>query len=452
MAADSSELAPDFAELPPELWHKIAYDFAGLKAADIAALRQASPRRLAREVFTAAGRDRVLWESAAGVRWCRDNDRPAALVVCLRRTGINPNYYRLLAWAVEKDHAEVVSHLLADPRIDLNLAGNFSNALHLAVCKGSAGSVKLLLADGRIDPTSHDFHCVKKASCLGDIATLRLLLTDARVSEAGARPIEQALSHAVRYGQSETIWMLFEETDANINSVDFGPLGGGASRIGIKENPLPRALGYWTVMNWAEQHNADVSGPMFTIAVKSGHMGVFRLGLAGGNLTAAELRKGLCCAALRNDLEMVSALLDAFDLHPPQPQSIVFSPNDSPLPLVCAAWTGAAEALSMILEDGRFADSPTEALREATKMLRLEIVKILLADGRADPAPALEQAREIESDAVEEAETPKHSNGLRPKGQTQEQQVEAAKAWARARAKKAAAIFDLIAKDPRLTL
>jgi len=88
--------------------------------------------------------------------------------------------------AAETGDALSVRLLLADGRVDPTSRNN--EAIKTASANGHANVVRLLLEDGRANPTSSDYDGpIRKASSNGHVAVVRLLLEDGRADPASKR-------------------------------------------------------------------------------------------------------------------------------------------------------------------------------------------------------------------------------------------------------------------------
>jgi len=105
--------------------------------------------------------------------------------------------------AAEIGDALTVRLLLADGRIDPT-TGN--KALRHASTRGHVNVVRLLLADGRIDPTSKSSEALRIASEHGLADIVKLLLADRRVVPTGS-----AWERAIRFGRVEVVKLFLED-------------------------------------------------------------------------------------------------------------------------------------------------------------------------------------------------------------------------------------------------
>jgi hypothetical protein len=93
-------------ELPPEVWHKVLFDY-DLSPADVAAVRL-----VVKNVVWPHGLDLAKWQALAGWVWCMKNNRPRALVLSLERE--QPGWLgEVLAWGCSKGHLAVVQYCIS---------------------------------------------------------------------------------------------------------------------------------------------------------------------------------------------------------------------------------------------------------------------------------------------------------------------------------------------------
>ena len=92
--------------------------------------------------------------------------------------------------ASENGHIDVVRLLLADGRVNPAASDNY--AIRLASENGRTDVVRLLLADGRVDPAAKDNYAIREASCYGHVDVVRLLLADVRKANV-KRPVRWRL-------------------------------------------------------------------------------------------------------------------------------------------------------------------------------------------------------------------------------------------------------------------
>lgn len=99
--------------------------------------------------------------------------------------GMEEDLSRILIHCFKRDfstHIDVLRLLLADGRVDPSLDSNL--ALSFACRHGRHRGLALLLQDGRVDPGLDNSHSILTAILGGDDECLRLLLTDARADPA----------------------------------------------------------------------------------------------------------------------------------------------------------------------------------------------------------------------------------------------------------------------------
>ncbi|KAJ3032067.1 UNVERIFIED_CONTAM: hypothetical protein HDU68_006840 [Siphonaria sp. JEL0065] len=86
---------------------------------------------------------------------------------------------RLIIWTSRLGHAEMVSMLLQDPKVDPSARSGA--AIRIASQKGHAGVLQVLLADPRVDPAVLENYAIRLAAQNGYLEACRILLKDERV-------------------------------------------------------------------------------------------------------------------------------------------------------------------------------------------------------------------------------------------------------------------------------
>ena len=130
---------------------------------------------------------------------------------------INPKDSNALAIAVDRDLPHILSFLLEDKRIDPR-----DDLLESAVMDRSANIVRVLLEDGRIDPTARNNHILHVAFRKGYSFTIKILLSDERVKRTVDHDIFMA---AIAYGDSEIVRMLLDNPRIDPGENDNDALG-----------------------------------------------------------------------------------------------------------------------------------------------------------------------------------------------------------------------------------
>lgn len=90
------------------------------------------------------------------------------------------------------------------------------NLVAIACKHGHADVVRLLLADGRVDPGANDDAALREASMHGHTDVVRLLLADARVN-----PLGDGLIHASGAGHTDIVRALLEDGRANSHACNW---------------------------------------------------------------------------------------------------------------------------------------------------------------------------------------------------------------------------------------
>ena len=166
-------MSANFADLPIEVWHRIAFDVGGLSPEDVGALRSTSAHF--RWMFEATGVDLVKWQALAGPQLCLERKHLDAAARCFAELGhtlcgesiddkIDESYAAELACA--NDHVPLLKALLAvgakPDRYHLNIAASW----------GNPGVAEVLLDFGVIP----NYEAVENASGNGHLEVLKLVL------------------------------------------------------------------------------------------------------------------------------------------------------------------------------------------------------------------------------------------------------------------------------------
>ncbi len=108
-----------------------------------------------------------------------ENNLAIKVLLADGRADPSENNTDIIQWASAGGHTDIVKLLLSDPRVDPSAKNN-------AAIKESSeydhkDIVKLLLADPRVDPSAEDNYAIRLASSHGHTEIVKLLLTDSRV-------------------------------------------------------------------------------------------------------------------------------------------------------------------------------------------------------------------------------------------------------------------------------
>lgn len=96
-----------------------------------------------------------------------------------------------IGWACGEANVDIVRMLLDDPRVDPSVDSNY--AIIKAADNGRIDVVKMLLADPRVDPSDRNNSAIRRARVRCDDDMMGLLLSDKRVRE-GLRACGQMIS------------------------------------------------------------------------------------------------------------------------------------------------------------------------------------------------------------------------------------------------------------------
>ena len=127
-----------------------------------------------------------------------------------------------IRWASSKGHTEIVGLLLADGRVDPSARGN--EAIRWASWNGHTETVRLLLANGRVDPSANDNYAIKSASSNGHTDIVGLLLADGRVDPSAND--NSAIQWASSNGHTDIVRLLLAD-----GRVDPSARGNSAFRM-----------------------------------------------------------------------------------------------------------------------------------------------------------------------------------------------------------------------------
>jgi hypothetical protein len=85
----------------------------------------------------------------------------------------------------------------------------YGSVLPTAMVRGNIALLRLLLADGRADPTKNDSHVLRVAATCGSHAALQLLLEDGRADPAAA--LKQLLMFHAHHPSSRAVALRIEQ-------------------------------------------------------------------------------------------------------------------------------------------------------------------------------------------------------------------------------------------------
>jgi ankyrin repeat protein len=232
--------------------------------------------------------------------------------------------------------------------VDLDKVGDLDAALRRACTNGHIEVIKVLLADGRADPTNTIAGNYFVEACRdGRLEVVKVLLTDRRVDPAITT--NWALQLACSYGHTEVVKVLLSDP---------------------RVNP------------------AVVNGYAFQFACRYGRIEVVKVLLKDGRVDPATSNNAALGEACRHGcIDVVKLLLCDKRIDPSAHNSSALEDARS---------NDHTEVVKLLMIDGRVnpADN-SEILMWAYRSGHTEIVKLLLKDGRVDPAhrsEVLEQA------------------------------------------------------------
>lgn len=133
---------------------------------------------------------------------------------------VNPT--RVLRNALQGDNTAIVRLLLSDPRI--NPAMDLDTPLHFAASTGDTELVKFLLNDQRVNPYS----LLITAAQNGDVKIVELLLAHPRVNPSYLHNV--TLRRAVSHGHTEVVELLLADSRIDPSQVNNAPLISAAKK------------------------------------------------------------------------------------------------------------------------------------------------------------------------------------------------------------------------------
>lgn len=107
----------------------------------------------------------------------------------------------------KKGFVNFVQKILKDERFDLEIFETKCEALEVAISNGHSEVVKLLLEDGRFDPSINNCETLVDASKRGLSEIVKLLLNDVRIENA---KLQDAFIGAVEYGHSKVVQIFLD--------------------------------------------------------------------------------------------------------------------------------------------------------------------------------------------------------------------------------------------------
>ena len=140
------------------------------------------------------------------------NNRVDVVKLLLEDGRVDPTIENNLALylAIKEGHVRVVKVLLEDGRVVPNMYDN--NCIWLATRMGFHGIVKILLK--YLDPSIHDNICISNAAWNGCIYTMGLLLADPRVDPTAQN--YRAVKYACFRNKVEVLEMLLDDDRVNV--------------------------------------------------------------------------------------------------------------------------------------------------------------------------------------------------------------------------------------------
>jgi Ras-related protein Rab-1A len=277
------------------------------------------------------------------------------------------NFSRAIRLAAAHGHLAVVDRLLRDKRVDPS-----SGALRCAAFHGHLAVVERLMRDERVDPSADDNSAVCAAAVRGHAAVVYRLLRDERVDPSAQG--DCVIRSAAQHNLVDMVARLL--ADKRVDPTRrHGPLSAaaGAGHVAVVERLLQDER-----IDPAAFQNAALLE-----AVVGGHAAVVKRLLEHLSVDASDRNnEAIRQAASRGHFAVVESLIRA------DPST---ADNEA---LLAAVADGHAKvvALLLLLCDDRVDPSADgdRAVRIAAQRGRIDIVELLLQDGRASVATAIE--------------------------------------------------------------
>lgn len=193
--------------LPLELLHLWVFELGVLSPLDV--LRLALTSSVLHSALLSTEFDRDQHRALAGALFCvnREWDLAARLALIRKIDSSETIGEDLIIGASAKGCSQTMRVLLADPRIDPSADANC--AIRFAVENGRTETLKLLLADPRVDPSDKNNAAIRFASAFGHTETVKLLLSDPRVDPTDTN--NAAIRFASHNGRTETVALLLAD-------------------------------------------------------------------------------------------------------------------------------------------------------------------------------------------------------------------------------------------------
>uniref|UniRef100_A0A6C0CL55 Ankyrin repeat protein n=1 Tax=viral metagenome TaxID=1070528 RepID=A0A6C0CL55_9ZZZZ len=239
--------------------------------------------------------------------------------------------------ASDSGHTEIVERLLADPRVDPSALNN--EAIRLASENGYTEIVEILLADPRVDVFADNNWGIKFASKKGHTEIVQILLADPRVDPSADNNLP--IRFASKNGHTEIVKMLLSDPRVD-----------------------PSADNNWAII----------------VASQNGHTEIVKMLLTHPRVDpSAKDNEAIIVASEKGHTEIVQILLG---------DSRVDPSADNNYAIIVVSDKGHIDIVRMLLADPRVDPSANnnEAIRDASENGYTEIVQILLADPRVDPS------------------------------------------------------------------
>lgn len=178
------------------------------------------------------------------------------LLQVLLELGLDPSKERQLISCVARDgNTEALLLLLSDPRT--NPENETTSAFDVAIRRGHAEVVRILLADGRFDPTIEEGEESVLTTAVEDcnIDIVRILLEDKRIDPSANK--NEALLAAAKYGYAAIFQLLLsreevlemEEETGDDYGLESAVMGSHVSIVKlILQLPYIQFLNYWLLV------------------------------------------------------------------------------------------------------------------------------------------------------------------------------------------------------------